>query len=77
LVSTGSILKGKMYVNKWKYKDKLTLKKIIKKCALESLMFGIVKRIDNVRSWGCIETKWQIIIKTKFASFMPSNYICI
>jgi hypothetical protein len=59
-----SILKGKVYANNWIAKDIPTLKKKIKKCfkevepiTIQSLMLGVVKRIDHVRRCGVIDKR--------------------
>lgn len=60
-----SILKGKVYAHNWQAKDIPTLKKRIKKClkeiepsTIQSLMEGVVKRIDEVRRRGVIEKRY-------------------
>ena len=59
-----SILKGKVYANNWVAKDIPTLKVRIKKClkeveptTIQTLMEGVLRRIDRVRRWGVVENR--------------------
>ena len=59
-----SILKGKVYANNWQAKNIKILEERIKKClkeidpsTIQTLMEGVIKRIDEVRRLGVIERR--------------------